>query len=104
MTKTGRFAGLVEGRKTPATSEPINDTPQPQLAEEMKRPSETATQAKAPAKLAKYKDPNRKGFSFLLNVGMHAKASFLLKTQRNQGDMSDLVERLLSEWVVKNEG
>ncbi len=102
MTKPGRFAGLVDSRKTPATSEPIDEAPQ--LVEETRRPPETARQAKTPAKLAKYKDPDRKGFSFLLNVKMHAKASFLLKTKRNGEDMSDLVERLLSKWIEENEG
>jgi len=99
-TKPGRFAGLVDGRKTPATSEPIEDTPQP--AEETRRPPTTAT-TKIPAKLAKYKDPDRKGFSFLLNVKKHATASYLLKTMRNGEDMSDLVERLLSEWIEQHQ-
>ena len=100
-TKPGRFAGLVDGRKTPATSEPIEETPQP--VEVTTRPPATTRQAKTPTKLAKYKDPDRKGFSFLLNVKKHATASFLLKTKRNGEDMSDLVERLLSEWIEKNE-
>ena len=99
-TKPGRFAGLVDGRKTPAISEPIEETPQP--VEATRRPPATTT-AKIPAKLAKYKDPDRKGFSFILNVKKHAKASFLLKTKRNGEDMSDLVERLLSKWTEENE-
>lgn len=100
-TKPGRFAGLVESRKTPATSELIEETPEP--AEEMRRPPVATRQAKSPAKLAKYKDPDRKGFSFLLNVKKHATASFLLKTKRNGEDMSDLVERLLSDWIEENQ-
>lgn len=102
MTKPGRFAGLVDSRKTPATSEPIELAPV--SAEQTERHAETALRVKTPAKLAKYKDPDRKGFSFLLNVKMHAKASFLLKTKRNGEDMSDLVERLLSMWIEENEG
>lgn len=102
MTKPGRFAGLVNSRKTPATSEPVDELPQ--QSGEAKQPPITTSHAKAPTKLAKYKDPDRKGFSFLLNVKMHATASFLLKTKRNGEDMSDLVERLLSKWIEENEG
>lgn len=102
MAKTGRFAGLVDSRKTPATSEPEDEAPQ--QTEEAKRPAERTRAAKAPAKLAKYKDPDRKGFSFLLNMTTHAKADFVLKTKRNGDDMSDLVEQLLSKWIKENEG
>ncbi len=101
-TKPGRFAGLVDGRKKPASSEPIEEIAQP--VEELRRPLEIAVQTKSPAKLAKYKDPDRKGFSFLLNVKKHATASYLLKTMRNGEDMSDLVERLLSEWIEQHQG
>ena len=100
-TKPGRFAGLVDGRKTPATSEPVEMTPQ--AIEETRQPSAETRKAKTPTKLAKYKDPDRKGFSFLLNVKKHATASFLLKTKRSGEDMSDLVERLLSEWIKQNQ-
>lgn len=64
-TKPGRFSGLVESRKTPETSEPIEETSQPieetsQPVEETRRPAEVVTRAKTSAKLAKYKDPDRK--------------------------------------------
>ncbi len=99
-TKPGRFAGLVDGRKTPATSEPIEETPQP--VEGTKRPPETVKVARIPAKVAKYKDPDRKNFGFLIKVETNATASFLLKKMRNGEDMSDLIERLLSEWIEQN--
>ena len=103
MTKPGRFAGLVDSRKTPATSEPVDEAPQE--TEEAKRPAERPSKTvKAPAKIAKYRDPDKKGFSFLLNMTTHAKADFVLKTKRNGDDMSDLVEQLLSKWIKENEG
>ena len=96
-TKPGRFAGLVDGRKTPATSEPIKETSRP--VGETRQPPATA---QIPAKLAKYKDPDRKNFGFLIKVETNATASFILKKMRNGEDMSDLIERLLSEWIEQN--
>lgn len=99
-TKPSRFAGLVDGRKTPATSDPVEETPEP--VEEAKQPPATPNTAKT-AKLPKYKDPERKNFGFLIKVDTNATASFLLKKLRNGEDMSDLIERLLSEWIKENQ-
>jgi hypothetical protein len=49
--------------------------------------------------VAKSKNPNMKGFTLLLNIDTHADASALLKKLRTEGDMSDLVGRLLADWV-----
>lgn len=98
-TKTGRFAGLVESRKTPATSDPIEEATEP--IEEATPQPVTPKVAKT-ARLPKYKDPERKNFGFLIKVDTNATASFLLKKMRNGEDMSDLIERLLSEWIDQN--
>ena len=49
--------------------------------------------------VAKSKDPNMKAFTLILNIDTHADASAMLKKARTEGDMSDLVGRLLSDWV-----
>jgi hypothetical protein len=85
--------GFLDKRKKPATTEPIEETtatPAP-----VKAPS-------VPAKaIAKSKDPNKKGYTLILNVETHVDASSLLKKLRSGEDMSDLTERLLAGWVKK---
>ena len=50
---------------------------------------------------AKSKDPNMKQYSVILNMDAHADANHLLAKARNEGDLSDLLNRLLAIWVAE---
>jgi hypothetical protein len=79
--------------ETTATPSPIKTAQAPS----------TAPAPAAPAKaLAKSKDPDWKGYTFIVKIDTHSDASALLKKQRKGEDMSDLAQRLLEEWVEKN--
>lgn len=67
--------------------------------------AKTAAPTKAaPTKaLAKSKDPDWKGYTFIVKIDTHIDASAILKKQRKGEDMSDLVQRLLADWVAKNQ-
>lgn len=51
--------------------------------------------------MAKSKDPNMKQYSIILNIDAHADANHLLRKARNEGDLSDLLNRLLASWVAE---
>ena len=51
--------------------------------------------------VAKSKDPNMKQYSIILNIDAHADANHLLKKARNEGDLSDLLNRLLASWIAE---
>lgn len=51
--------------------------------------------------VAKTKNPNMKQYSIILDIDAHADANHLLKKARNEGDMSDLLNRLLAGWVAE---
>ena len=48
---------------------------------------------------AKSKDPSMKPFTIILNIDAHADA--ILKKARNEGDLSDLMNRLLTGWLAE---
>ncbi len=93
----GKFSGLLENRKTPATSEPIEEVSQP--VEDSYRPRTVVLRPRA--KLAKSKDPSRKNFGFLVKIDTNTEAQYYLKKMQNGQDMSDLVEELLVQWIAK---
>jgi hypothetical protein len=77
-------------------------TPAPTPIKTAQAPSPVPTKA-APAKaLAKSKDPDWKGYTFIVKIDTHSDASAILKKQRRGEDMSDLAQRLLADWVEKN--
>ncbi len=51
--------------------------------------------------VAKSKNPNMKQYSIILNIDAHADANHLLKKARNEGDLSDLLNRLLASWIAE---
>ncbi len=87
----------VLDRTMPAQPEPVEPKPQEQPAtrrEVAPRPVGRPTTG-----VAKSKDPNMKPFTIILNIDAHADANAILKKARNEGDLSDLLNRLLTGWV-----
>jgi cell division septation protein DedD len=90
-----KYAAL--DRTEPAQPDPVEVPSQEKVAV---RPPATPRPVGRPSTgVAKSKDPNMKAFTILLNIDTHADANAILKKARTEGDMSDLVQRLLSEWV-----
>ena len=50
---------------------------------------------------AKSKDPSMKAFTIILDIDAHADANAILKKARNEGDFSDLMNRLLNGWLAE---
>lgn len=76
---------------------------------ETETPAQPEPQAAAAAampgagkRIAKTKDPNKKGYTLVLNIDTHVDANTILKKMRTGEDMSDLTERLLADWVAQN--
>lgn len=101
--KTTKYDGFLS-RTATVESTAVDETPALEDKPSAPRPPAAAPARKAPAKasLAKTRDPNIKQYSILLNMDTHTDASFILTKQRTGEDMSDLVQRLLAEWVSKN--
>ena len=92
-----KYAGLLK-RTAPAVPEPVEDTPAAFRAS----PERAAAKPAAGKRIAKTKDPNKKGYTLVLNIDTHVDANTILKKMRTGEDMSDLTERLLAEWVTQN--
>jgi len=87
--------GFLDKRQKPATTE--DETVQT-------APSRSKAKESAAAKaVAKSKDPSMKGYTLILKKKTHIKANSILKILDTEGDLSDLTERLLAEWVTKHE-
>jgi hypothetical protein len=101
-TQPTKYDGFLK-RTAPAESEPIGEPPQARSAVRPMSPA-APQRSKTPAgkALAKSKDPNKKGYTLILNIDTHTDASSLLKKLRTGEDMSDLTERLLADWVSQN--
>lgn len=52
--------------------------------------------------LSKAKDPNWKGFYVFLQKSTHTEATYQLRKLDTGEDFSDLMERLLTEWLSKS--
>lgn len=50
----------------------------------------------------KSKDPEWKGYSLFLKKETHSEMNFLLRRREPKEDMSDLVQRLVEQWVSIN--
>ncbi len=87
----------VLDRTMPAQPEPVFSTPQERPA--TRREAAPRTAGRPVTGLAKSKDPNMKPFTIILNIDAHADANAILKKARNEGDLSDLLNRLLTGWV-----
>ncbi len=101
VTKTtgSQFDGLLAPRKRPLAEEPeaapvgANDT-----ASKSGRPA-----AKSGTKsLAKSKDTTYQGRTFYVRKKTYAECDFVLRSNDDPRDMSDLAEELLSAWLIKN--
>ena len=90
-----KYDGFLK-RTAAADTEPEAETPaQPD-------PQAAAAKPGAGKRIAKTKDPNKKGYTLVLNIDTHVDANTILKKMRTGEDMSDLTERLLADWVAQN--
>ncbi len=91
-----KYAAL--DRTDPAVPEPVGIPTQ-------KRPTRLAGTPKPVGRpvtgVAKSRDPNMKQYSIILNMDAHADANHLLRKARNEGDLSDLLNRLLASWIAE---
>lgn len=93
-----KYDGLLANRKEPAKAEPPTET---QAAAPMAPPAAQAL-AKPGKPLAKSKDPSKAPYTLILDIDTHTDAKALLKKLRMGGDLSDLTQKLLSEWVKEH--
>ena len=99
-TKTtgSQFDGLLAPRKRPQPEEPelapvdTNDTAL------KSRPSAAKGETKS---LAKSKDDAYQGRTFYVRKKTYAECDYMLKTNDDPRDMSDLAEELLTAWLDK---
>ena len=92
----------VLDRTMPAQPDPVAATPQERPA--ARREVAPRPVGRPATGLAKSKDPNMKPFTIILNIDAHADANAILKKARNEGDLSDLLNRLLTGWVAEKKG
>lgn len=98
-SKTTKYDGLLANRTAPAQAEPIAEPP-PQAPE---APPAAQTPAKARKALAKSKNPAKASFTLILDIDTHTDAKSLLKKLRIGGDLSDLTQKLLADWVNEHQ-
>ena len=94
-SKTTKYDGLLANRTAPAQARPIAEPP-PQAPT---APPAAQTPAKTGKALAKSKDPAKAPYTLILDIDTHSDAKALLKKLRIGGDLSDLTQKLLADWV-----
>ena len=109
MGQLAGLAGIVRGAmaKSEQAEEPLPDpveepkpakVPGPRLTKPIDKPILVPT-SKA---VIKSKDPAWKGYSLFLKKDTHSEMNFLLRRLDAGEDMSDLVQRLVADWVAAN--
>ena len=96
-----QFAGLVEQYKT---GKPIEKKQRPKRTRASVQSPAPVTKRTVKEKVGKSKDPEYTQVLTYLKKSTHNAVKAALIFDDKERDLSDLVEELLSGWVVKNQG
>lgn len=99
-TKTtgSQFDGLLAPRKRPQPDEPETTPVGRNDTAPKSRPSAAKSGAKS---LAKSKDDSYQGRTFYVRKKTYAECDYVLRSNDDPRDMSDLAEELLTAWLAK---
>ena len=99
-TKTtgSQFDGLLAPRKRPRPEEP---EPAPVGTDDAAPKSRLSAVKSETKSLAKSKDDAYQGRTFYVRKKTYAECDYVLKSNDDPRDMSDLAEELLSAWLTK---
>lgn len=100
-TKTtgSQFDGLLAPRKRPQPEEPEAAPIGTDDTAHTSRPPAAKSGTKS---LAKSKDDAYQGRTFYVRKKTYAECDYVLRSNDDPRDMSDLAEELLSAWLIKN--
>ena len=97
-TTGSQFDGLLAPRKRPKTEEAETATVGTDDTAPRSRPPAAKSEAKS---LAKSKDDAYQGRTFYVRKKTYAECDYVLKSNDDPRDMSDLAEELLTAWLAK---
>ena len=97
-TTGSQFDGLLAPRKRPQPEEPEVAPVGTNDSAPRSRPSAAKSETKS---LAKSKDDAYQGRTFYVRKKTYAECDYVLKSNDDPRDMSDLAEELLSAWLIK---
>ena len=92
-----QFEGLLAPRKRPQPEEPEAAPVDTNDSAPRSRPSAAKSETKS---LAKSKDDAYQGRTFYVRKKTYAECDYVLKSNDDPRDMSDLAEELLSAWLI----